>query len=820
MYNDEEKDLFIKSELKDNYIPERIDNLFNNSINLIENERGMNMEQNNLESKKSLPKKSFMKKIVAFAACAVIVLGGGQIYASTQGYGNVFFMIKYLITGNNITITDKNEILSDRDISISYEPINITPNVAIQVKKMQVKDNQATLILQVREKNVKETLNSFAYNVEDENGNKLFSNVMIYGDINSDGMVNQSDVELLSDYLSKNGKEISNTSDVNKDKEINMKDLTILKRYVEGIGDYKKLPYIENTTGKDMVDYVEEMKLEGFKNNTKKLKLDIFDNSSSKIVSLQIDLENRVIEVEGEENALEKISEIELKEFLEKIPKLYDENGKIIYSGDGKIFFALSISNSVKTVDLKINGESKIAYRVDEINSILESFCGEKIDSEDEVNDIYSRYNENGVEYFVYEYGEGKIEPVECIDVSNISYCGGLYTATFTYCDLDGESIFDVDINDYDIYQNTVIFKINEEQNNTSKFRVVSIEKPIVIRNKEENQYNIEGIYKLQGLENSESVCYEFADGKVSYETNAVYKGIYEIIGDKIKITYTIAYEPGEIIPMENFEKEDELTIINSNQLRSERTIDGQIYYGEYLKQEKVSEDNKDSIVENYIDYANDTSYVEDVYGEKLKASNTLKYAVMKEYGEEKFKDHQFAYASFGHQGDSAAWEEIDSNYDEHKRGSEIKIGKYTEIINSEMAVLNEAGRYNESMTLKESVSSMYNSIKNNNFYKDAKFQLTGMCIMNGNCTSEEDYNNNSRAKKIKVTINDEKEYIFELEDTNKPQLFDMDVEQLDISKTMNVKVEVLETYKGLKNEEVYITEIGFGLNGGVLGAR
>lgn len=32
--SDEEKDLYIKSKIKDGHIPEKIDNLFNNSINL------------------------------------------------------------------------------------------------------------------------------------------------------------------------------------------------------------------------------------------------------------------------------------------------------------------------------------------------------------------------------------------------------------------------------------------------------------------------------------------------------------------------------------------------------------------------------------------------------------------------------------------------------------------------------------------------------------------------------------------------------------------------------------------------------------------
>ena len=45
--SDEEKDLYIKSKIKDGHIPEKIDNLFNNSINL-EKERGINMNMNEI----------------------------------------------------------------------------------------------------------------------------------------------------------------------------------------------------------------------------------------------------------------------------------------------------------------------------------------------------------------------------------------------------------------------------------------------------------------------------------------------------------------------------------------------------------------------------------------------------------------------------------------------------------------------------------------------------------------------------------------------------------------------------------------------------
>ena len=94
------------------------------------------------------------------------------------------------------------------------------------------------------------------------------------------------------------------------------------------------------------------------------------------------------------------------------------------------------------------------------------------------------------------------------------------------------------------------------------------------------------------------------------------------------------------------------------------------------------------------------------------------------------------------------------------------------------------------------------------------------LSIKNGNTESEEEYYNNSRAKKIKVTVNNDKEYIFELEDTNKPQLFDMNVIQNDMSTPMIIDIEVQETYKGLKSDDIYITEIGFGYESGGLGAR
>ena len=91
---------------------------------------------------------------------------------------------------------------------------------------------------------------------------------------------------------------------------------------------------------------------------------------------------------------------------------------------------------------------------------------------------------------------------------------------------------------------------------------------------------------------------------------------------------------------------------------------------------------------------------------------------------------------------------------------------------------------------------------------------------MNGNNESEDSYIAYDRAKKIKVTANNEKEYIFELKDTNEIQIFDIDYRQNDIKTPVNFKIEVLETYEGEKDADVYISDIQFDITSNILQGR
>jgi len=330
MDRDEEKDLLIKAKLKDGYIPDKIDNLFNNSAQIFENEMGKSMEENKHKPKKN---QIILKRIVGIAACAVIALGGGQIYATTQGYNNIFFMIKEWIAPSQ-EVQGKEEILSDRDITISYEPIQITKNIRIVISKMQIKDNETKIILSVNRNDV-----------DEKDGLPLSFKI------------HNSDKELLCEQTSN---ELNNSA------------------------SYR---------------YQEELILNNYSKEDKVLDLEIYRTNNELISIISIDLENKEINVLGQEEHIEKLSEIELKEFLGSITKQH-----------------------------------------------------------------------------LADYTTGT-----CIDITNISYSGGYYTITYTYCFLEGKSLFDIDINKIDIYKNTVAIKLNDAENDP-KFELISMEEPIIIQ--------------------------------------------------------------------------------------------------------------------------------------------------------------------------------------------------------------------------------------------------------------------------------------------------------------------------------------------------
>lgn len=255
-----------------------------------------------------------------------------------------------------------------------------------------------------------------------------------------------------------------------------------------------------------------------------------------------------------------------------------------------------------------------------------------------------------------------------------------------------------------------------------------------------------------------------------------------------------------------------------TNEIKEDKVEKGNVQISKY-EWEKYPNDFRKELAKWAFDYSDKDIFSKDT-------PKTL-YSVSKKYSD--FLDCPF-YKNFDlfvlADGDSTEIFEIESNYTQYTYKS-TKLAKYDNEITFKLATFNEAYDLNldGDYTLEQRTKSQSDDLKSgkkdyhyDDIPKDRKFyyEIPAMLVMNGNNTSENDYKNNARAKKIKVIVNEDKEYIFDLKDTNAVQVFDIDYKQDTIEEPVNIKVEVLETYAGEKTEDVYISDIQFSIESNI----
>lgn len=405
----DKRDQKIKEMLqKDKLISKKADDIFNS---FLKEKEEYKMGEENREQKK-IKKFPAWKKGLATAACLVVVLGGANIYASTQGYGNVFFLIKYLFTGEKTEITDKNSLLSDRDITISYEPIQLTENIRMQVRRLQIEDTKAKLTVVVREDG-------------EEDGNVV---PLKY-------VVRNSKNEVICDQTSS--------------KEMGM-----------GVAEYQ-----------------DELQLKSLYEGDKILNLEIYQSNGEKIVKLLIDIDSKTITVEGEEEAISKVSEKDLKEFIGMVtsyPILSDDNG---IDTENRIMLAhYMLDNYVQYSDHRvyIEQEKQAAYKVETVNKMLRELGYKEIENFNK-DGMFKTVKYQGEEYIITVYGTDAEMENNCLEITNLSYSAGIYRADFKYTFIPENETFDTSIDDLDIHSGTMYFKINDD-NEFSRYTVTKFE--------------------------------------------------------------------------------------------------------------------------------------------------------------------------------------------------------------------------------------------------------------------------------------------------------------------------------------------------------
>ena len=401
----EENDKKIKELFhKDQFISKKADDLFNDFL-----KEEINM---NKESKSNVKKMSIWKRAIATAACLVIIFGGANIYASTQGYGNVFFLIKYLVTGEKVEIVDKNALLSDRDMVISYEPIQLTENIRIQVRRLQIKDNKAVLSVVVKEDGEANDVVPLKY------------------------VVNNSKGDIICEQTSK--------------REINGSE------------------------------YCDELQLSSLYESDTKISLSIYNNASQQLVKLIIDLNSKTISVEGAEEAISKISEVELKRFLDIVSTyqhITKENDNLDAKTkkidmDNRINLAITFLKKYNTAISSDSYSAKVdsnteGYKVEAINKVLRELGYRPVDNYD--GNKFKKVSYQGNEYFTSN--QINLDTNTCLEIVNLSYAAGIYKVEYTYTNISGVDTFETKIDESNINKAALFFKTNDN-NEYSRYTI------------------------------------------------------------------------------------------------------------------------------------------------------------------------------------------------------------------------------------------------------------------------------------------------------------------------------------------------------------
>lgn len=426
---DKEKDFYIKEKFKqDDLISKKADDVFNSFLKgEIKMEENNNSDSNTKESVNSTSKVFKIKKAFSLVAAFMIVFLAANAYAATQGYNNIFFIIRNIVS-KDVKVTDKDEILSDKDITISYQAIEITDGFKLQINRLVVKENDATLYVRFEEN----------------------SNQPIYLDKFVVYDVTNGERNLLGSQKTKR----------------NIKDLE----------------NIESAWNS------EEIELSNLKNDTTKLELEIQDDAETVIVSLEIDLDKKEIDVINKMQAeLEKISEVELKEILGVYMNLRfwrDITGSKYQTKDEFIEQELVEIASMLIAE-KEEYADDIDYTFKKMHKAMKEFSGKDI--EEPITNLENSiiYYDKATNSYMFEPGDG-IGPGLCLDISDITFLNGIYTVEFTYCYTRNDE--DSDIQNNDLYTTTMKFKLNKDYTYT-KYCIVDLD-DFVYNYSEVNKYN------------------------------------------------------------------------------------------------------------------------------------------------------------------------------------------------------------------------------------------------------------------------------------------------------------------------------------------
>lgn len=412
--DDNNKDMYIKYKLSkiETNIPEDIDNLFNDFLKEEREDEKMEIRDGH-ENKIIFPKK--ISTIAAVLILCILLLGGANIYATTQGYDNLFFMIKYLVSENQEEYHTKEELLSDKDITISYMNIELSEDLQVQVNKLEIKNNTAKLTLKFTS-TFPENKEGLKFKVYDEDTKED----VYFGKNEKINEYYDLILENYKDDIKKLRLEIEDNKNKTSTIIINLetKELEVLKGYV-----LDKLS--ETQLKEDLATFTFLNYCYIFDKKTKS-NLEIYDNESLII------------------SAYAYYLNLELAE----------EDKNVIYSYPNQMML----------------------FNKNKIDEIIENVFGKKVDSSFEIGvDFETIEYKNEMYYHVicdYLFWPNGL----VVEINDLTFTNGEYKATYSYCFPEGSDFEGETMDELPQFKSNISFKYNK--NSEYRYKIIDFDRP------------------------------------------------------------------------------------------------------------------------------------------------------------------------------------------------------------------------------------------------------------------------------------------------------------------------------------------------------
>ena len=409
MISNEEKDEFIREKFsKDVLISKKADELFNSYI-----DGGKKMGNNivNISEAKEKDHKEFDKKggkkkrIMASVAAITILFLGVNAYAYTKGYNNIFFLIRKLVRPDSSVSYSKDEILTDTDLTISYEPIDIADGVTIQINKLFVSNNKAILEMKVRfDKNSNGFDGIIVKDFTNDEGNKLVDREYIYEKEEGYDTV-RLDLKGFNDNMKILKMELMRDAEAIAELKINLEERTIDVLSSEMTDGMEKLSEIE------------------------------LKQTLSELVRINYWKDNELVN-----------SRIENRSAV---------NEGILETMDGIISRKRLAAGNEDVEDYHMNAQN--------VKTFYKEITGLEVNNVEELISEYSVYSYNKkTDSFDSMEGDWIITPY-VINIDRLNYSKGIYDMTFTYCYIGYWDGAEDEIDSLPVYRTTMRLRLNKD---------------------------------------------------------------------------------------------------------------------------------------------------------------------------------------------------------------------------------------------------------------------------------------------------------------------------------------------------------------------